>query len=137
MPMNDVGYVGNYNHSNLIAGQSATLLSPYDATIPRMTQYGDGANSTFSDFWLYDASYIRLNALNISYRIPKKVFKNGLVQGIDLTFQASNLFTITKYPGFDPQGNWTSTAIGTGMGIDASTYPSAKNYNLGVKVTFN
>ncbi len=135
-PMDDVGYVGNYNHSNLIAGQSATLLSPYEAEMPRMTHYGDGDNGTFSDFFLYDASYIRLNALNISYRLPEKIFSNKLIQGINFTFQATNLFTITKYPGFDPQGNWSSSAIGSGMGVDNSYYPSAKIYNLGVKFTF-
>ncbi len=135
-PMDDVGYVGNYNHSNLIAGRSATLLSPYEADIPRMTHYGDGANSTFSDFFLYDASYIRLNALNINYRLPEHIFKNKLIQGVNFTFQATNLFTITKYPGFDPQGNWSSSAIGTGMGVDNSYYPSAKIYNLGVRFTF-
>lgn len=135
-PLDDVGYVGNYNHSNLIAGQSATLLNPFEATMPRMTHYGDGANSTFSDFFLYDASYIRLNALNISYRLPEKIFGNKLIQGINFTFQATNLFTITKYPGFDPQGNWSSSAIGSGMGVDNSYYPSAKIYNLGAKFTF-
>lgn len=135
-PMDDVGYGGNYNHSNLIAGQSATLFSPYEASMPRMTQYGDGDNGTFSDFFLHDASYIRLNALNISYRLPEKVFGNKLIQGISLTFQATNLFTITKYPGFDPQGNWSDSAIGAGMGVDNSYYPSAKIYNLGVKFTF-
>lgn len=136
MPMGDVGYVGNYNHSNKIGGLSATLLSPYEAIIPRMTQYGDGGNSTFSDFWLYDASYIRLNALNVSYRLPAKFFNNFLIQGIDLSLQASNLFTLTTYPGFDPQGNWSSSAIGAGMGVDNSTYPSARNYNIGAKITF-
>lgn len=137
MPMSDVGYVGNYNHSNLIGGKSATLLSPYEATIPRMTQYGDGGNSEFSDFWLYDASFIRLNALNISYRVPAKYFKAMLIQGIDLSFQATNLFTLTEYPGFDPQGNWSSASVGTGMGIDGSYYPSAKIFNFGIKFTFN
>lgn len=136
MPMEDVGYVGNYNHSNKVAGQSATLLSPYEATIPRMTQYGDGGNSTFSDFWLYDASYVRLSAINLSYRLPSGIFGRSVVQGIDLTFQASNLFTLTSYPGFDPQGNWSSSTLGAGMGIDESIYPSARNYNFGVKVTF-
>lgn len=136
-PLSDAGYIGNYNQSNLIAGKSATLYSPYEATMPRMTMYGDGGNggNNFSDFFLYDASYIRLSSLNVSYRVPSKIFKNELIQGIDLTFQASNLFTITKYPGFDPQGNWSSSSIG-GMGVDYSYYPSAKNYNLGIKFTF-
>lgn len=138
-PYEDAGYVGNYNQSTKIAGQSATLINPYDAPMPRMVMYGDGGNgssSYFSDFWLHDASYIRLNALNVNYRLPAKVFKSSVVQGIDLTFQASNLFTLTNYPGFDPQGNWSSSAIGSGMGIDGSYYPSAKNYNLGIKFTF-
>jgi TonB-linked SusC/RagA family outer membrane protein len=136
MAMDDAGYVGNYNQSNLIAGKSATLLGNYEATMPRMTQYGDGENSAFSDFWLYDASYLRLNALNVSYRLPSKMFRDYLIQGIDLTFQATNLFTITRYPGFDPQGNWSTTNIGTGMGVDNSFYPSARNYNLGARFTF-
>lgn len=136
MPLDDVGYVGNYNHSNLVAGQSATLLGPYEATIPRMTHYGDGLNGTFSDAFLYDASYIRLNALNVSYRLPNQWFNNKLVRGIDFTFQASNLFTITQYPGFDPQGNWSSSTVGAGMGVDGSQYPSARNYNVGARFTF-
>lgn len=135
-PMSDAGYIGNYNQSNLIAGKSATLFNPWEASMPRMTMYGDGGNGNFSDFWLYDASYVRLSALNFSYRLPAKLFKSFLVQGIDLTFQVTNLFTLTKYPGFDPQGNWSSSAIGTGMGIDNSLYPSAKNYNLGIKFIF-
>lgn len=135
-PMDDAGNIGNFNQSNLIAGESATLQSPYEAQIPRMTMYGYGSNGTYSDFWLYDASYIRLSALNFSYRIPSQYLTKFFIQGIDLNFQASNLFTITKYPGFDPQGNWSSSAIGTGMGVDNSSYPSAKTYNLGIKFTF-
>ena len=136
MPMSDLGYMGNYNQSNLIGGKSATLLSPYEATMPRMTQYGFGGNGDFSDFWLYDASYVRLSALNLSYRLNEKHFRNMLIQGVDITFQASNLFTLTSYPGFDPQGNWGSSSIGSGMGIDYSYYPAAKNFNLGFKFTF-
>lgn len=134
MAMDDAGYIGNYNQSNLIAGSSTTLLGSA-ATMPRMNPYGDGGNSTFSDFWLYDASYVRLSALNASYRLPAKMFRDYLIQGVDVTFQASNLITLTRYPGFDPQGNWSSSAIGTGMGVDYSYYPAAKNFNLGVRVT--
>lgn len=136
MPMNDLGYMGNYNHSNLIAGKSATLLDPYEAGMPRMTQYGYGGNGDFSDFWLFDASYVRLSALNVSYRLPERFFRDMLIQGVDVSLQASNLFTLTSYPGFDPQGNWSSSSIGTGMGVDGSFYPAAKNFNLGFKFTF-
>ncbi|KGL59017.1 SusC/RagA family TonB-linked outer membrane protein [Polaribacter sp. Hel1_85] len=133
MPYTDVVNTRNYNQSNLIAGQSTILNNPYDALYPRMAPGGVGSNNKFSDFYLKDASYVRLNALNISYRLPSYMFSNSALNGIELTLQGTNLFTITKYPGFDPQGNWSSTAIGSGMSIDSSRYPSAQVYSLGVK----
>ncbi|MCF0164295.1 MAG: SusC/RagA family TonB-linked outer membrane protein, partial [Bacteroidales bacterium] len=80
MPMTDVGYTGNYNQSNKIAGMSAILNSPYLATtFPNATPYGDGSNGTFSDYWLYDASYVRLNTLNVSYRLGNEYFGRTIV----------------------------------------------------------
>jgi hypothetical protein len=140
MPASDVGYTGNYNQSNKIAGMSATMPknSPYNAaTMPNATPYGDGSNGTFSDYWLYDGSYLRLNAINVSYRMDKQYFRNSIVDNIEFTLQASNLFTLTRYPGFDPQGNFsTSTSLTSTMGVDNSTYPSAKTFTAGVKLTF-
>lgn len=136
LPRKNIGNTGNFNQSYQIGGQSATLLDPYLASMPRALPYGDGDNAVFSDFWLYDASYIRLNALNIAYRLPGKLFGSNLLQGIDLGFQATNLFTLTRYPGFDPQGNWSSSKVGVGMGVDNSTYPSAKTFNFSAKFTF-
>lgn len=134
LPMNSFAS-NNNNQSNLIAGQSATILSPYETTIPRVTPGGSGSNSTFSDYFLFDASYVRLSSLNLTYRIKGKILSN-ILQGLDITFQATNLITITKYPGFDPQGNWSNSRFGTGMGVDNSKYPNAKNFNLGFKFTF-
>ncbi|WP_185967804.1 SusC/RagA family TonB-linked outer membrane protein [Formosa sediminum] len=129
----DVVNTGNNNQSNLIAGQSTILNSPYDASYPRMVPGGGLGNNKFSDFYLHDASYVRLNALNVSYSLPNYIFTKSTIKSIDITLQATNLFTITKYPGFDPQGNWSSTSIGSGLAIDSSKYPSAQVYSLGVK----
>ena len=138
MPRDDVGYGGNYNHSAMIAGRSPDMVGPYEAAYPRLRAgYGRGGNEVITDFWLHDASFIRLNALNVSYRLPDKYFKDILVNSLELTFQATNLFTITKYPGFDPQGNWSSTSIGNGMGLDGSNYPASRIFNFGIKATFN
>lgn len=140
MAASDVNYTGNYNQSNKIAGKSAVLdyNSAYDpTTIPNATPYGYGSNGTFSDYWLYDASYIRLSTLNISYRLGKSVFGRSMIDNIDITFQAANLFTLTKYPGLDPQGNFSSsTSLTSNMGVDYSTYPASRNFTLGVKITF-
>ncbi|WP_027137977.1 SusC/RagA family TonB-linked outer membrane protein [Gaetbulibacter saemankumensis] len=135
LPMTHIGNVtGTQNLSNIIAGQSTTLVGAENAVYPRMSFGGIGNNAQFSDFYLYDASFVRLNALNLTYKLPNKLLKNSLVQGVDFSFQATNLFTITKYPGFDPQGNFSDSRIGSGMAIDNSTYPNAQLYSLGIKV---
>ncbi|GAA3643817.1 SusC/RagA family TonB-linked outer membrane protein [Flavivirga jejuensis] len=128
------GGVAFENQSNSIVGQSAGVVDVRDAQFPRITLFSS-VNSLFSDAYLFDASYLRLSQVSIGYSLPKKVFKNSTISGIDITLQGTNLFTITNYPGIDPQGNFTSTQLGTGLGVDASTFPQTQGYNLGIRVT--
>ena len=105
---------------------------------PVSTHYGMGQNSTFSNRWLHDASYLRMTAINVSYKLPQKWFRKFLIKGIEASFQATNLFTITKYPGMDPQGNFQYAPSALyGMGYDYSTYPAARTYNVGLKFTID
>lgn len=114
------------------------VMKGADAEYPTATHYGMGSNNVFCDRWLSDASYMRLSALNVSYRLPESMFRKFAVKAIELTFQATNLFTITKYPGFDPQGNFsTSSSALYGFGTDYSYYPPARTYNVGIKLTIN
>ena len=131
LPYTDIANTRHYNQSNLIAGQSTILNNPYDALFPRLGP-GMAQNARFSDFYLFDASYLRLTSLSANYKLPSEMFTSKVIKGVNLTFQASNLFTITKYPGFDPQGNFSSSSVGSGMSVDASTYPAAQVYTLGV-----
>lgn len=107
------------------------------AKYPVVTHYGVGENSIFTNRWLHDTSYMRLTALNISYRLPARWFRRMVVKDIEATFQATNLFTITKYPGMDPQGNFDTGSALYGFGTDYSTYPAAKTFNLGLRFTIN
>lgn len=133
-PMGDVRSPGTNNQSNKIAGMSAVYNSPYHAaTMPNMPS-GD---AQFSDYWLYDASYIRLSALNASYRFGKRYFGKSIIDNIEINFNAGNLFTITRYPGFDPQSfGFTNTSMLGNMGFDTSNYPAGRTFTLGVKFTF-
>ena len=150
----------NYTYSSVSSGLSTynaynNMMDSWNFTqdpfgnLPRIGL--TGTYNALSDFVIHDASFIRLNALNINYRLPKKWFANKFLNGVDLTFQASNLFTITKYPGFDPQGNFGSTdmassyvvgtrdsqeLIGIGSGVDYSRYPSSTTFSFGIKLSF-
>ena len=123
-----------YNTLTLV-NDSWTMVGP-GASYPVATHYGIGQNSVFTNKWLHNASYLRLNALNVAYKLPAEWFRRSVIDGIELTFQATNLFTVTKYPGMDPQGNFSSEYSALyGYGTDYSSYPVAKTYNFGLRFT--
>lgn len=128
------GGTNSYNSLDIV--MDSWTMKGEEASYPVVTHYGMGQNGVFTNRWLHDASYLRLSSLNISYKLPAEWFRKSVIKGVDLTFQATNLFTVTKYPGMDPQGNFsTSTSALYGFGTDNSTYPSARTYNLGVRFT--
>ncbi len=104
-----------------------------DANWPRMS-FGQGSSNTFSDYWLSPADYFRLKLIRLNYRLPKNLIKINLINSIDLSLTASNIFTLTNYNGIDPEGNFSLTAGGiAGVGTDMGTYPSMRSYNVMVR----
>ena len=127
--------INSYSAPNFL--NDSWIYKGEDAVYPFVSHYGWGSNGVFTDRWLHNASYMRLGAVNIAYRLPQKWFKNRLIQGIEANFQATNLFTLTSYPGMDPQGNFSSSNLALyGYGYDYSKYPAARTYNIGLKFTF-
>lgn len=133
--------VGTYNMYNSIF--DSYNFKGSDALFPRLAYAGTVANA-LSDLYIHDASFLRMNSLNLNYRLPQNWFTGTFVNNIEFSFSASNLFTITQYPGFDPQGNFGSNptsatandVITVAQGVDYSTYPSARTYSIGIKFTF-
>ena len=97
--------------------------------IPRAT-YGDPmGNSRFSDRWIEDASYLKLKQVSLTYRLP---IKPKFIQGMSLWASVSNVFTLTRYLGADPEFSYGNAALG--QGIDASLLPSSRSYDIGIKL---
>lgn len=132
---NSAGDLNVYNSSKRVLA-SWTANPGVNTNYPRATYYGRGSNSIITDRYIHDASYLRMTALNLSYRLPKHLYAKSILNSVEFSFQATNLFTCTKYPGMDPQGNFsTSYSAFYSMGIDYSSYPSARTYNFGIKLT--
>lgn len=91
---------------------------------PRLKNSSDDQNSVGSDFWLYDASYIKLKNLQLGYTIPQKWAGKALLTRARIYVSAENLLLITNYPGQDPE-------IGANVG-----YPTMKQLALGVTLSF-
>ena len=77
-------------------------------------------------------------AVNLSRLTPKALKIIGLSQ-VRLYISGSNLITLTKYPGLDPEMTVSNNSLNEGdraAGIDWGTYPSAMTILFGINVTF-
>lgn len=93
--------------------------------------------SYISDVFVDNGDYFRLQALTLGYDF-KSLFPKMPLSQVRLYVSATNLFTITKYKGFDPEigtdGNWGSTSWA--QGIDQGFYPSSRTFLVGVNLKF-
>ena len=86
-----------------------------------------------SDAMIYDGSYLKFKQIQLGYSLPKSLLKKALINNLRLYCSLEDFFTITSYPGFDPEASANSI---TGMGIDKGGYPTSKKVMFGLNVTF-
>ena len=86
----------------------------------------DGRQVRISDWWIEDGSFLRIQNLNVGYtfNLPKKSF----LSKVRLYVNASNLFTFTKFKGYDPE-------VGLN-GVYSGGYPRLRKYTFGLDLTF-
>ncbi|MCF8380975.1 MAG: SusC/RagA family TonB-linked outer membrane protein [Bacteroidales bacterium] len=114
--------------------QSVTVLDRWTssnttATMPRASFGDPTGNTVFSDRWIEDASYLRLSQLSLSYHLPSM---SGVYKGIVVYLTATNLFTFTKYSGYDPDFMYLNSPVY--MGVDYGKMPHTKSFIIGLKL---
>jgi TonB-linked SusC/RagA family outer membrane protein len=96
--------------------------------VPRAS-YGDPAgNSRFSDRWIENGSYLRLRTISLSYNVP---IKTSFFRSITVYAIANNLFTVTKYLGYDPEFSASGSTFS--RGVDIGLEPMVKSTQLGIR----
>ncbi len=116
--------------------RSAEILNAWSpentsSNIPRLTKSDSNSNfATPSDWYLEDASYLRLKNVQISYDLTSALRKAAHFanrnSSLMVYVSGENLFTLTKYSGMDPE-------VG---GYDTLKYPVSRVISLGVKLTY-
>jgi TonB-linked SusC/RagA family outer membrane protein len=99
--------------------------------IPHIYMDGYGPmQSSYSSFFLRDASYLRLKNIQLGYNVPKTLTQKALIQNMRLYLSADNLLTFTKFfdGAVDPER--------TTQGSSDAMYPQSKIFTFGVSVTF-
>ncbi|ALJ04765.1 hypothetical protein APS56_06340 [Pseudalgibacter alginicilyticus] len=123
-----------YQYNTLAIAKDRWTPSNPEGTLPQNLWQGD---QWVNDYFVEDASYIRLSNVSLSYDFNKNVLDKIGLAALQLSFVATNLATWSDYSGFDPEVNSTRTSgtnLNTGAGLDAYSYPYQKSFTLGIKV---
>ncbi|MFB0910833.1 MAG: SusC/RagA family protein, partial [Flavobacterium sp.] len=99
---------------------------------PRVTT-GATANTIFSDYYVEDASYLRIQNVQLGYTLNSTVSEKVGITKLRLYTGVNNLYTFTKYRGFDPGA---SSGAPIGGGFDNGFYPTPRTYLLGLNINF-
>ncbi len=100
--------------------------------IPQPRLYaGNGAGK--SSRWVQDGSYFRVKSVNFGYNMPRAWLTKLKFDNARIYVAASNLFTFTKYKGYDPEVNATYTGS-LNLGHDFYTPPQARTITIGLNI---
>lgn len=129
--------VRNFERNQPLTNSRSAFLNRFTTegstnSFPRVTT-GPTSTFQFSDFFVEDGSFLRLQTIELGYSIPAKHLDNLGIGKFRIYGQVNNVFTLTEYSGFDP--TVASTDV-IGGGIDSGSFPIPRTYLFGVNVKF-
>lgn len=99
---------------------------------PRVTVDDTNHNYTWmSNYYLQKGDFIRVKLVQLGYTLPQNMTQNFGVNKVRFYVTGENIFTFTKYTGYDPE-----IAAGDSFGIDRAYYPQARTFIFGANITF-
>ena len=107
-----------------ITDNAWTPENPYDSKYPILRNNANGKNNIASDAFVHNAAYFRCRNIQLGYTVPQNITKRFFVENLKVYASIDNLFTITDFPGLDPE-------VGATVG-----YPAVRQYSIGLNVSF-
>jgi TonB-linked SusC/RagA family outer membrane protein len=118
----NVGYAFQEHHLDTWS------LDNRDAFLPRLTTGNNGGyNQAKSTYWLFSNDFIRLRNLQIGYSFPERWIEKVRIDKARIYLSGENLFTITKWPGLDPEKMPRSDT--------EPPYPLIRSFSVGINLT--
>lgn len=89
------------------------------------------------DWYIEDASFLRLADVTLSYTLTKKMLSKIKIANMKFFLTGTNLFVLTNYSGYDPEVNSSKGQASYLLpGLDNQTYPKSRIISAGVNITF-
>ena len=122
--------LGMYDVTNVYVQNADTMT-------PRPVLADPNDNDRISTRYIEDGSYLRVKNVTLGYTVPKEVLRRWKMDNIRLYMNIQNLYTFTKYSGYDPEvGASTTDSKGMTFGVDNGRYPSPLTCSFGLNLTF-
>lgn len=125
-----IGAISGSEKPSTIFEDSFNIETNPNGSMPRplTTWVQNNPESTPSDFWLQNASYLRLKNINIGYNLPQHIVAKIGIKGAKIYYSGQNLLTITSFmKGFDPEAPASTRG---------NFYPQVKTNTFGLNINF-
>ena len=107
-----------------ITDNAWTPDNPYNSKYPILRNNANSKNNVASDAFVHNAAYLRCKNIQLGYTVPKNITEKFFVESLKVYTSIDNLFTITSFPGLDPE---VAATVG---------YPTTRQYSIGVNISF-
>ena len=140
------GMVGNEIYSQSMAtvwgghgmARHATIREAMNTWTPEnqtdVPIVGSGANLFNSSRFVYNGSFVKLKNIALTYSFPKQMISKWFMENLEVYVSGQNLFTITSFPGYDPEVNNAQNPVG--QGLEMGVIPNPRTYTIGLRVGF-
>ncbi len=136
--------LGSNNFSTQVLDRWTAEGTATSSSNPRLVPGDPNGNNRYSDRWIEDAGYLRIQNIQLGYSLPAdqlRTWTNDFVSRMRFYVGVQNLATFTKYSGYDPEvGRTQSFQKGDftlASGVDGGASPLPRIIQLGWSVTFN
>lgn len=128
-----------YTWGGLGDARNATNSEALNIWTPERETDNPSFSTTSTNFinssrYVYDASYVKLKNLSLSWRVPAALLSKISMRNLELYVSGQNLFTITSYPGYDPEVTNATNAVT--QGLEMGVIPNPRTYTIGLRAGF-
>lgn len=130
--LNDAGV---HNQLAIVANRWKSATDPGNGQIPMAVRSDYAYTLSSTSRYLFDGSFVKIRDINLSYLLPQKIMSRLRIQSFSLFADITNVYTFTKYPGYDPEGSISGDNIAA-SGIDYASYPNPRTFTIGARLSF-
>jgi len=133
--LNNLDLLNFSGKNNVLAEGGLNRWTPahHGNKYPRAVSSGSLDAGVFSSAIVEDASYVRLKNITIGYNLKTSLLSRIKLRSLRVYASATNLWTSTKYTGYDPEANTYGQSTNV-VGVDQGGYPQSKVWLVGINV---